>query len=223
MYNPFHTPQEMQALSNLAHLIEGLILIIVAVIAGSQTSGYLNTGWLRYLWPGLIFIPGIFLLIFLLFHHGLDKIGISWTIMMSDPQQRQHLLMAILLLVAGLAEILYRVEVNPVELWRIIWPIVLVVIGVLFIVHTQHGTSEAVARAVIVHRFLGVSLALTGALKIADLLWTKQFPWLAYPWILFLFIVAVLLISYREPEGAYHGSNGNSEDQTRQSHTSGGH
>ncbi len=42
--------------------------------------------------------------------------------------------------------------------------------------------------------------------RAADVLWCKRFKWLAYPWIVLLVVAALMLISYREPKGAYRTS-----------------
>lgn len=201
-----HTPEEMRALSNLGHWIEGGILGIVAVIALLQALGYFESGIAAYLWPGLILLAGLFLPPYMLLHHGFNKVDISWRFVMGDPQQRQHFLMAVLLLVAGIAEVIHRIQMLQGQLWQFVWPSVLIVIGVLFTIHTQHGTHEAVSRAVTAHRYLGILLILGGLLKAAEVLWIQHFEWLAFPWTIMVLASAVLLISYREPEGAYQGT-----------------
>jgi len=70
-------------------------------------------------------------------------------------------------------------------------------------IHTEYGTPEAVAASVTEHRYQGGLVILVGLFKAADELWGKTYKWLAFMWILLLFGAAVLLISYREPDGAY--------------------
>ncbi|MDQ3098138.1 MAG: hypothetical protein M3Q44_00115 [bacterium] len=72
-----HTPQELVELSNFAHLVEGVLFGIVAVIAFIQTLGYFNSKRLQYLWPAFVFIAGFFLFPYILLHHGVDELGLS--------------------------------------------------------------------------------------------------------------------------------------------------
>lgn len=93
-------------------------------------------------------------------------------------------------------------------IWHYAWPGVLVLIGGMFVFHAQHGSHEAVARAVRFHRLLGAVLIAAGLLAGSHALWRRLS--LAYLWPLVLLLAAVLLIVYREPEGAWEleGSEG---------------
>ena len=186
-----HTPEELILYSNIAHWVFGAIFLIVSGIALMQALGYWKSR--PYLWPMLVLIAGLFLPVFSFFHHW-NELGFVWQAMIGDPQQRQHLIMAILLGIAGIFELKSK--------RKLVFPAVLVIIGIMFIVHPQHGAGEAVMRASIIHQYLGVILILTGISRSAEMLWPKR-KWLAYPWIFFLAIAAILLISYREPANAY--------------------
>lgn len=198
-----HTPEEMQFLSNLGHWIEGGILGSVALIALLQAVGFLRSERAAYLWPSLIFAAGLFLPPYMLLHHGLDKLGLVWNITMEDPQQRQHFVMAVLLLIAGLSEVLVTRGIFQFKGWKLIWPSVLITIGILFLIHTQHGTEQAVTWAVTVHQYLGVLLIASGAFRAAEVLWAEKLRWLRFPWGILLLICAILLLSYHEPEGVF--------------------
>ena len=64
-------------------------------------------------------------------------------------------------------------------------------------------TPEAVAESVLKHRYLGLVIALAGLFKAAEVAWHRRFKWLAFPWIALLLLAAAILLTYREPEGAY--------------------
>lgn len=192
-----HTPEELVFYSNIAHWIEGGIFLIVAVIALLQVYGYWENK--PYLWPSLILIAGLFLPLFAFSHH-LGELELAWQATIYDPQQRQHMLMAIIMSIAGFSELM-RLKYRE-SLWKFVLPIVLATIGILFLTHPQHGTSEAVLQAALIHKYLGGVLVLSGVFRGVEVLWPNR-KWLAYPWLVFLTIAAVLLISYREPEGAY--------------------
>ena len=102
-----HTPKEMRKMSNFAHIAEGTILAIVAIIVLVQAIGYLN--FVQQLWQVIIFIAGLFLIGYILLHHGINKIEIVWKNIIQDPQQKQHLLIGFLLLfVAAILLFTYR-------------------------------------------------------------------------------------------------------------------
>ncbi len=197
------TPEQLQWASNLAHWIEGGMFGIVAVIALLQTIGFLKSKGAQYLWPGLVFISGIFLPAYILLQRGPGGIGTTLNLVIRDPQQREHFLMALLLLAAGLAEVLDRAKLLQTKLRRFVAPAAFIAIGILFFIHTEYGTPEAVAESVLKHRYFGFVIALAGLFKAAEVTWRKRFKWLAFPWIGLLLIAAAMLISYREPQGAY--------------------
>lgn len=183
--------------SNIGHWIEGGIFLIVSGIALLQAVGYLKNK--PHLWPSFILGAGLFLPLFAFSHH-IGELGLAWRATILDPQQRQHMFMAILLTIAGFAELMRVKHIKSA--WRVVFPAVLIAIGVLFLTHPQHGTSEAVIKAALIHKYLGAVLVLSGIFRGAEILRPNK-KWLKYPWIIFLVMAAVLLISYREPQGAY--------------------
>lgn len=201
--DPLQTPEQLQWISNLAHWIEGGMFAIVALIALLQALGYLKSKGAQYLWPGLVLISGVFLPAYILLQRGPGGIGITWNLVIRDPQQREHFLMALLLLAAGLAEVLDRTKLLQTKLRKFVAPAAFIAIGFLFFIHTEYGTPEAIAESVRKHTYFGFVIALAGLFKAAEVLWQRRFKWLAYPWIALLFVAALMLITYREPYGAY--------------------
>ena len=197
------TPEELQWISNLAHWIEGGMFAVVGLIALVQALGYAQSKGAQYLWPGLILMAGIFLPIYILLQRGPDQIGTTWNLVIRDPQQREHFLMALLLLAIGGVETLFRKNLLRFAVWKFVAPIALIVIGILLLFHTEYGTLEAMAEAARKHAYMGFVIILAGVLKAADVHWRSKFSWLAFPWIAMLLIAALLLVTYREPAGAY--------------------
>jgi hypothetical protein len=197
------TPEQLQFISNIGHMIEGVLFAFVGLIAFVQALGYMKRKGAQYLWPSLIVIAGIFLPTYILLQRGFGQIGISWNLIINDPQQRQHIFMAMLLVIAGAAEIALRAKIVQGRLWKFVAPGALLVIGITLLFHTQYGTPEAVAESMRKHHYQGASVILVALFRTADILWRPRNKLLAYPWIVFLFVAAALLISYREPWGAY--------------------
>ncbi len=195
-----HTLEELIYLSNLAHWIEGGLFSAVVIIAFVQATGIYRASWLKYVWPSLILAAGLFLPIFSFSHHW-NEMELAFKATIYDAQQRQHLYIAIIVTVAAALEF-YSIKTD--KLWaKVAFPAGLLIIGLLFLAHQQHGTSEAVMNAVIIHRYLGASLILAGIFRMVEVLGKSKMKLAAYLWMIFLAVASGLLISYREPEGAY--------------------
>lgn len=197
-----HTPEEFRYLSSLAHWIAGYIFLGVAIIAFFQINGFLKSQ--KYLWPILVTISGLVFVPYTLMHHGWSELALVWKVMTLDPQQQQHFIMFILLFIAGFVELLLSLKKLKGRYWYLVWPSVLFTIGYMFLTHPQHGTAEALSYTVSFHSTLGIVLLLTGLLKIAEVTVESKYKWIAYGWIIFLFIASIMLMSYNEPIGAYH-------------------
>jgi len=191
-----HTPEEMRRGSNLGHRLEGLLLTAVGVIALLGNLGL--AAWASTAWPILILIAGLLLLVLLYPTHPLT----DWPAIWRDPQQRQHTIMAAAIALAGASESVRGS--NPALAY--VWPAALLMIGVLFLTHPQHGTGEAVVRAVRQHRVLGTTAIIAGLLRAAEFgTGTTLF---AVLWPLALLGAAAQLLLYREPEGAFEAGGG---------------
>jgi hypothetical protein len=197
-WSALHTAEEMQWLSNLGHRIEGILLIVVALLALGELTGIIR---FKLLWPSLIVVAGIFLIGFLMLHHGLDKLKLVWNLIWDDPQQRQHMIMAALLIVAGLSEIVYRT--SGYGAFKFGWPAVMCVIGIMFLIHEQHGSSEAVEWAQRIHKYLGVLMILVGVFILLSITLGDKYRWTLFTWPILLIAASVLLLIYKEPKGAF--------------------
>jgi len=142
-------------------------------------------------------VAGVLLLVLIYPRHPLS----DWPAIWHDPQQRQHTIMAAAIAVAGAAELLRGS--NPA--WAYVWPGATLLIGALFLTHTQHGTGAALIKAVRQHRILGITLILASLLRVAEII--TGVSALAILWPLALLAAAVQLIIYREPEGAFEAED----------------
>ena len=191
-----HTPAEMRHLSNLGHIVEGTLFTIVGVL--SLLGNLAAFAWASSAWPILVLISGILLLLLLYPRHPISE----WPLIWRDAQQRQHTVIAIAIAVAGAAELLQ----SAIPALSYVWPVAIILTGALFLFHAQHGTSEAAARAVRLHRILGITLIVAGLLNLVDVASGAGFA--AILWPIALLIAAAQLFLYREPEGAYKAESG---------------
>src|SRR6478672_9190893 len=156
--NPLHTPQELVQLSNAAHLAEGIVLLIIALLIGAQGFGYLQKTWQRYLVPNVALLASLVLGGFLFLDH-LNELSRAWHWITTDMQQQQHLLIGIIL---GVASILTLIGVKIQQKWLTAsLALAFAAIGVVFLTHPQHGTDSEAAKALLIHRVAGTTLILS--------------------------------------------------------------
>ena len=205
---PWHTPEEMQTFSNVVHRAEGILIIIVAVLALAEGLGFLRGRRTLFAWPAIISFAGLGLVGLLLSpHHGLDLAKEQVLFVWNDPQQRQHLFIGAVILLAGLAEIFSRKTAKVRQLWARAWPVALAIVGVSFLLHQQHGTGAAVAAARRIHTAIGAMLLISGAVRALELRTASARRLLRAAWPVALLIVGALLTIYQEPAGAYHSDH----------------
>ena len=194
-----HSPQEMRRLSDLGHRVEGVLLALVGLLAALGDAGI--AGWAPTAWPILLLVAGVALLILIYPLHPPS----DWPLIWRDPQQRQHTIMAAAVALAGTAELL-RAGSTGSALWGYIWPGALLLIGALFLIHTQHGQGTTVARAVLLHRVLGGTIVPAGLLRLVEVITGAGI--FALLWPLLLLAAAAQLLIYREPAGAFEAESG---------------
>jgi len=203
---PLHTPVEMRQISDLAHVMEGVVLGLAAAVVIAQARGV--SGRARFAWPGLILLAGAALLGYLFVpHHGVARARLQWGFVLGDPEQRQHVIIAALVTVAGIVELLNRAGRLSARGWRLAWPAALVVIGLMFVLHEQHGTAESVRQAVRHHQYIGIAMLATAALGTLDVLRERPTRWVTASWGFTLLVAAILLGAYREPPGAFQDAS----------------
>lgn len=199
----FHSPEEFREIVTLGHWIIGYLLGTVAVIALIQALGVLKKK--TYLWPVIIIVASVIIVPFTFLHHELNQLRLVAKVMWLDMQQRQHIIMIFFLFIAGVSEFLYATKKLKNELWGFVWPSVLIIIGLMFVLHPQHGNAEALAFSELFHEILGIVLILSGifkGLEITSISESKQ-KIFSFAWIIFLLVAAMLFISYIEPVGSY--------------------
>jgi hypothetical protein len=199
---PWHTAEEMQQISNFVHYTEGFVVGAVGIAALLHARRQSSRA--GPLWPWLVLIAGSLLAVFLAWPHAAVAMSEQLAFLWHDAQQRQHILIAGLLIVGGAAEL--RFQRGEHRTLGAVFPGCIGLIGWLFLVHEQHGTAEAVKRAALLHAWLGSILLAAAILRGIDV-WQQRRSKLRYAWPILLLIAAFLLFLYREPVGAYHGAS----------------
>lgn len=218
MQTALHDSVDMVQISNIAHTVEGLVIGSAAILAVAESTFLTRRPGQKaqLIWPLIIFLAGTFLLAYLTVpHHGLNHTVDQWRFIWNDSQQRQHLLMSVIMLLGAGAELVVRrgtppggdrlLRSSPLSFG---WPAALLLVGIMFLTHPQHGTTEAVQRATIIHRWLGAVLVASGLARTGEL-FARENRILRTLWPILLLIASILLFMYREPPGAYAPGSAN--------------
>lgn len=212
---PLHTPQELVQLSNAAHVAEGIVLAIIGILVIAQGFGFLQKAWRRYLVPTVALAASLLLAAFLFVDH-LTELPRAWHWITTDMQQQQHLLIAVILFIASMAAL---VSIKFKQKWLgAALPVAFAAIGVVFLIHPQHGTGSEAVRALLIHRVAGTSLILAGLALAGTMFWSRWRKVTAVIAGALLIVSAGLFVSYREPlmadgtNGMDRGSNTNSNN-----------
>jgi len=187
-----HTPEELRLLSSVGHWIAGGIFLMVSFIAFLQVKGFFKSK--PYLWQLLVVVGGLMFIPYTLLHHSFQELPLVWQVIFLDPQQRQHFIMFNLITFGGIIELLLALKKIQAKMFHFVFPVIISIIGLMFLFHPQHGTSEALAYSVPYHTILGMVLLSAGIAKAIQV---------RFAWILFLFISSIMLLTYNEPAGTY--------------------
>ena len=161
-------------------LFLGLCLLSEAIVGQDV---WRQRAWRRYLWPGLAFALGVML----------------WPVMAfftnSSIHMYAHGSWAEVLMLAGGAELaLVRGRLRS-PLWRLTWPLALIVTGTAFIVHEQNPWFFA--RSAFLHHVLGWTFIGAAVFPLA-LLWRPRSAVLQACFALSILVVSVMLFSDRD-------------------------
>lgn len=191
-----HTPEEIVMLSNAAHIAEGILLLVLAGILTAQAFGKLQKSWQRYLLPGIGLLASLTLGGFLFFDHAGELVK-AWRAINADMQQKQHLYMGTLIGLGSVAEF-FAIK-RKLKLLHLAFPVAVAIIGILFLVHPQHGTTELAERALLIHRIVGSALIAGALAKAVSVFYPKLQKVLLLITALAFAVSGGLFIAYREP------------------------
>lgn len=169
------------------HRLAGALILVFVALGLAKEWGQMRGAWLTYLLPASLCGVGLFLLLDPIVFHGGD-FGVEGL---------QHQLQGALLLGIGAVEVARSRGRLEHRAFGALLPIAIVIVGLLFVLHSQHGGGDA-ALQMVQHRILGTTIMLAGIVKGADALKLAKGNWAAVGWLLLLLAVATQLFLYTE-------------------------
>ncbi len=113
----------------------------------------------------------------------------------------QHQLQGAALCAVGAVEVARLRDRLRGRVFASLLPLAVVGIGVVFVLHSQHGGGD-MALQLVQHRVLGATVILAGLVKGADRLGVARGNWASVGWLLLLLAATVQLFLYVEPGAA---------------------
>jgi hypothetical protein len=177
----------MQPHAEMVHWLFAAVILFIALCllceAVVGTEVWRKRRWRAYLWPGVAFLLGVLL----------------WPVMAFYTNSAIHMYAhgswAEVVMLAGGAELgLVRGRLHS-PLWRLTWPLALVVTGSAFIIHEQN--SWWFARSAFLHHTLGWTFIAMAIFPLA-LLWRPRSTVLRAGFALMIVVVSVQLFADRD-------------------------
>jgi hypothetical protein len=167
MHDMSGMPQAPDPLSLFNHHLAGWMLILVALIGVLELSPLKKYDWLRRLWP----LPLIFLAMLMFLRSDREHLSdLTLANVLSDPEELQHKLFALLALVIGFLELFRRTD----RLQHLLWSYVLysaIIAGGIFLLFHSGQHSHAVHEQ---HLWMGATAVAIGVTKVFGDLWTRE-------------------------------------------------
>lgn len=188
---------QLRRASEAAHRLMGAGLGLVTTLAALDERMADRIALAHWGWPVGIFLLG--LVIGVLFVSRVK----SWKepTRPAAPDWRRQVLIALLLLVAGVFEVMAAGGWVTAAEWRYAWPLVLFAIALLLITYPEHGTREAQLASGTFHQLAGLTVGI-GAM-LAGLEAVRPALPFATLWAVALLVAGVELVLYREAPGRW--------------------
>lgn len=173
----------------LVHKLFAVALLVVVLPALLHAVEVLHGRWPAFLIPAALLLVGAMLFLDPWLFHGGDF----------GAEGVQHQVQGAVLAGAGVVEWFRARGKLRGRFWGSLLPLTIMAVGVLFVMHTQHGGHGAAAACQLIqHRFLGATLIGAGVVKLlASFGWTRG-NWAEAGWLLLLSLVGVQLLLYSE-------------------------
>ena len=193
-----HSPEELAILSTFIHnLIGWLLLPLSAALMLEASRGVPKSRW-RFAWPGVGAFIGFGLTVYIFFHqiftHKLPPFA--------DPLQNQHQLIGMTIGIGSAVEMIRRWRSSERRAFRVVWPLGVFTVGVLFLWHEQ-----ATPRMLIVHWALAATLILAALAFLATELTDESMRSFRMFGALLIAAASLQLVVFQEEPGAHeqHG------------------
>ena len=171
----------------LIHQIAGAGVLAFSLLLLAKQLGRLSGNWPSYLLPAALLAVGLFLVLDPIVFHGGSFGG----------EGQQHQIQGGLMLAVAAIEFGRTKERLRHLLWGAALPLGIVVVGVMFAIHSQHGGGDMQLQLA-QHRILGATLIFTGLVQGLDSLRIARGNWAAVGWLLLLVAVSLQLFLYVE-------------------------
>lgn len=171
-------------------LAAGIVLVILAPLLGAE-AGIVRGGWTRYIIPAGAFAMGAFLILDPIVFHGGDF----------GAEGLQHQLQGAVAVAIAIVELARARGRLAARGWGLALPLGLVALGIVFIAHSQHGTTSMQAQLAL-HRILGATIIMMAVVKAADVMGWAKGNWARVGWLLLGLSVSAQLFLYAEDHGA---------------------
>lgn len=198
-----HTTTELTRYSDLAHWVVGGFILIV--LLGSIYERFkIRSGaiFIKYLVPIAFILPGFGLSIVDVVYHSIHNDPHAvWYLLTHISQFQQHFLLAFLFMIAGITE---WIRIRGGKQWLLyIFPAVIFLIGTIFFFHQQLGIVVSIRDSMNWHMFFGAMLVIGATFRLLDILFFEEKKLFFTIWIIAILIGAGMLMTYKEPQGAY--------------------
>lgn len=163
--------------------------VVVTLLLLAPETGWLKNRWVFWLLPALLVGYGIESYADLWIHGSVVPHGYA-------AESRQHLLQGSSLLVAGVVEALLLAGRLRAWLWRLVLPLALAVVGIVFLMHAQHETGVRMELMLVQHRAFAIALLTSAVARAVGSV--PRFPVWREAWLLPLLIFGIEMLTYRE-------------------------
>lgn len=186
----------MELTSEQVHWIGGVAFTAVALLLLLHRAQVLQGRLVPWLLP------------LLLLGYGAESFADLWVHGSAVPanygaESRQHLLQGGALLVAGIVEALLLMQRLKAPAWRIVLPLALAVVALVFLMHAQHGGGGSMALMQVQHRAFAIALLVAAIAKAIESHMALERGRLQGAWLLALLIFGLELLTYTEAHPAH--------------------
>lgn len=198
-----HPTAEWVKFSVTGHQAIGVFLLVVVIASIIERKSWkIQKVFSKYIVPILFVGLGLSLSVVDITYHAIvDDPQAVWYLLTHWSQFGQHFLGGLLFMTAGVAEWIHsRKNIFWISL---VTPSVVLVTGIIFFFHQQLGVVPSVIYSMTWHMLFGASMVISATFRIIDLLLFKEKKGFFIVWIIALLIGAGMMITYREPPGAY--------------------